>query len=198
MNALLNGGLIGLSVATPIGPIVLLNIGRTLARGPVSGIVTGLGAATVHAVYASVAAFSASIGATVLQLHSVAFRSAGAVLLCVMGLAMFRRSIRPLREECRSGGLIGDYASAVGLAISNPITVSGFLVGMAAFGTSDSNRLEVVTGVVAASISWYTFVALAAGTLRQTLTNGVMRRINQLAAVFTFGMGLRAIAAALA
>lgn len=198
MDALLNGGLIGLSIATPIGPIVLLNIGRTLARGPVAGIVTGLGAATVHALYGSVAAFGTSFATAFLQLHTAAFRSAGAVLLCGMGLAMFRRTVRPPRQESRSGCLIGDYASAIGLAISNPITLSGFLVGMAAFGTGDDNRLEVVAGVVAASVSWYTLVALAAGSLREKLTGEVMRRINQLAAVVTFGMGIRAIAEALA
>lgn len=54
---LLEGAVIGLSVAAPVGPIGLLCINRTLSRGRTSGLVSGLGAASADAVYGAVAAF---------------------------------------------------------------------------------------------------------------------------------------------
>ena len=42
---LLQGLLLGLSIAAPVGPIALLCIRRTLDRGFMSGLVSGLGAA---------------------------------------------------------------------------------------------------------------------------------------------------------
>ena len=56
MSLFLEGVVIGLAVAAPVGPIGVLCIRRTLAYGRASGFVSGLGAATADAVYGSVAA----------------------------------------------------------------------------------------------------------------------------------------------
>ena len=53
----LQGLLIGVAVAAPVGPIGLLCIQRTLNDGRVAGLVSGLGAATADAVYGCIAAF---------------------------------------------------------------------------------------------------------------------------------------------
>ena len=49
--------LIGLSIAAPVGPIGLLVIQRTLQRGALIGLATGLGAAAADALYGAVGAF---------------------------------------------------------------------------------------------------------------------------------------------
>jgi threonine/homoserine/homoserine lactone efflux protein len=46
----LKGILIGFAIAAPVGPIGLLCIQRTLARGRWSGVISGLGAASADAV----------------------------------------------------------------------------------------------------------------------------------------------------
>lgn len=51
---LLRGLVIGLSIAAPVGPIGVLCIRRTLTKGQVSGLVSGLGAATADAFYGCV------------------------------------------------------------------------------------------------------------------------------------------------
>jgi threonine/homoserine/homoserine lactone efflux protein len=50
------GLLLGFSIAAPVGPIGLLCIQRTLARGRLHGFVSGLGAAMADACYGIVAA----------------------------------------------------------------------------------------------------------------------------------------------
>ena len=52
---LVKGLAMGLSIAAPVGPIGVLCIRRTLDRGRLSGLVSGLGAATADLVYGSIA-----------------------------------------------------------------------------------------------------------------------------------------------
>jgi threonine/homoserine/homoserine lactone efflux protein len=54
---LVRGAVIGLAIAAPVCPIGVLCIRRTLAEGRLSGLMTGLGAATADACYGSMAAF---------------------------------------------------------------------------------------------------------------------------------------------
>ena len=53
---LLKGAALGFSIAAPVGPIGLLCIRRTAARGFHSGFFSGLGAASADAFYGTIAA----------------------------------------------------------------------------------------------------------------------------------------------
>ena len=48
IDFLLRGLIIGFSIAAPVGPIGILCIRRTLSVGRISGLVSGLGAATAE------------------------------------------------------------------------------------------------------------------------------------------------------
>jgi len=54
---LLRGVALGLSIAAPVGPIGVLVIRRTLANGYLTGVASGMGAATADMLYGAVAAF---------------------------------------------------------------------------------------------------------------------------------------------
>ena len=54
-GAAITGLCLGFSIAAPIGPMGVLCMRRTLLLGQRAGLVTGLGAATVQAVYADMA-----------------------------------------------------------------------------------------------------------------------------------------------
>ncbi len=75
MGPIIAGGLIGLTIAVPIGPIAMLCIGRTLQRGRLAGIVTGLGSTTVHAGYGTVATLGGEVVATFLHMACAAERN---------------------------------------------------------------------------------------------------------------------------
>ena len=53
----LQGLLLGLAIAAPVGPIGVLCIQRTLQNGRAAGFLSGLGATTADAFYGAVAAF---------------------------------------------------------------------------------------------------------------------------------------------
>src|SRR6266850_1860936 len=56
-SVLLRGFVLGFLIAASPGPIFFLCLRRTLARGWLTGVMSGLGVATADAFYAAVAAF---------------------------------------------------------------------------------------------------------------------------------------------
>ena len=82
----LKGLLLGFSVATPIGPINLLCIQRTLARGRLHGFVSGLGAATADTAYGIVAALGLGTITSFLLNQQFWLQLIGGIFLLVVGL----------------------------------------------------------------------------------------------------------------
>ncbi|NMB58797.1 MAG: LysE family translocator, partial [Chloroflexi bacterium] len=57
LPVIIRGIIMGFSIAAPVGPIGVLCIRRTISNGRLSGLVSGLGAATADGLYGCVAAF---------------------------------------------------------------------------------------------------------------------------------------------
>src|SRR4030067_706528 len=89
---LLRGLIIGFSIAAPVGPIGVLCIRRTLAKGKSSGLISGLGAATADAIYGSIAGFGLTFISNFLISQHVWLRLIGGGFLCYLGLKTFLAS----------------------------------------------------------------------------------------------------------
>jgi len=76
------GLIIGFSIAAPVGPVGVLCIRRTLAKGRASGLVSGLGAATADAIYGFVAGFGLTFVSNLLIRQQVWLRVVGSGFLC--------------------------------------------------------------------------------------------------------------------
>ena len=76
------GLIIGFSIAAPVGPIGVLCIRRTLTKGRISGLISGLGAATADAIYGSVAGFGLAFISNFLISQQKWFRLVGGLFLC--------------------------------------------------------------------------------------------------------------------
>ena len=86
----IEGMLIGLVVAVPVGPLGLLCINRALMMGPVCGLFSGLGVATADALAAGIAALGISLisGFVAEQQHWL--RLIGGIFLCYIGSRIYR------------------------------------------------------------------------------------------------------------
>ncbi len=80
------GLVIGFSIAAPVGPIGVLCIRRTLANGKISGLVSGLGAATADALYGCVAGFGLTFISSLLIDQQMWLRLFGGLFLCYLGV----------------------------------------------------------------------------------------------------------------
>ena len=94
LGVLTKGLVIGLAIAAPVGPIGVLCIRRTLAEGPLAGLLTGMGAATADGLYGAVAAFGLTPITDLLLGNGRWLGAAGGAFLCYLGAKTFAAAAR--------------------------------------------------------------------------------------------------------
>jgi len=135
-HGLFDGMKIGFLASIPLGPIGVLCIRRTLQKGRLSGFISGVGAATSDTLYAIIACFSLSYVVTFIEEQSFWLRIAGAFVLIVLGLYIFRShpAGQLRKQQQKKNNLLNDYVSTFLLTISNPLVVFILLAFFAGFG----------------------------------------------------------------
>ncbi len=89
LSFFVRGLLIGFSIAATVGPMCILCIQRTLHKGQIYGLVSGLGIATADAVYGSIAAFGLTLITNFLVNQQGWVRLIGGLFLIYLGLKIF-------------------------------------------------------------------------------------------------------------
>jgi threonine/homoserine/homoserine lactone efflux protein len=198
MNLFLEGVVIGLAVAAPVGPIGVLCIRRTLAEGHASGFVSGLGAATADAAYGSVAALGLTFVTSLLVGAESWLRLVGGVFLVFLGVRTFlsRPSERP--ATAGKGDLPGAYASTLVLTLANPTTILSFAaifagLGAGSMGGDALHAISLVLGVFCGSALWWFVLSGATSLFRAKLSAGGLRWVNRISGVVLAGFGVVAL-----
>jgi threonine/homoserine/homoserine lactone efflux protein len=198
MNLFLEGMVIGLAVAAPVGPIGVLCIRRTLAEGHASGFVSGLGAATADAAYGSVAALGLTFVTSLLVGAESWLRLVGGVFLVFLGVRTFlsRPSERP--ATAGKGDLPGAYASTLVLTLANPTTILSFAaifagLGAGSMGGGALHAMSLILGVFCGSALWWFVLSGATSLFRAKLSAGGLRWVNRISGVVLAGFGVVAL-----
>jgi len=191
------GLVVGLSIAAPVGPIGLLCIRRTLAGGRLSGLASGLGAATADAVYGCVA----GLGLTAVSAFLVGQRSGlglvGGLFLCWLGVRTFLSRPAVQAAEIRGDGLAGAFLSTLALTLTNPLTIFSFAAVFAGLGfdggAGKGGAGTLVAGVFAGSSLWWLLLSSGVGLLRGRMGPAMMAGINRVAGVLLCACGIYAV-----
>ena len=130
-SLLIRGFVLGLAIAASPDPIFCLCLRRTLVRGRLYGLVSGLGVATADGFYASLAAFGFAALASALVSGRRALALAGGIVLVAFGLKILleRRKAAEHEAPATVSGLAWAYGSTLGLTITNPATIERALRG---------------------------------------------------------------------
>ncbi|MGO9571628.1 MAG: LysE family translocator [Desulfomonilaceae bacterium] len=192
---LIKGLVIGFSLALPVGPIALLCIRRTLARGPSSGVASGMGAATADGVYGLIAAFGITFISNFLFNHHIILRLIGGCVLCYLGVKIFLTLPGENPNSGVENGLLHDYVSALLLTLTNPMTVIAFAAIFAAAGVGDpeGNYLGttiLIGGVVLGSALWWLILCGTIGGLHRKVNDKALRFVNRVSGTLIAGFGL--------
>jgi len=192
----LKGLIIGFAMAVPIGPVGVLCIRKTLAEGHPRGLLVGLGAATVDALYASIAAFGLTFVSDVIASRHFWVRLVGGGLLVFLGVRTFRAKRKDPTIPFEGKGLLGSYVSAFLLALTNPVTIFAFVAVFAAFGLGHELSIIsasiLVLGVVVGSCLWFLILGVVATSFRRKLNSGGLRWVNRIAGVLLVVSGIAA------
>jgi len=198
-SVLLRGFVLGFVIAASPGPIFFLCLRRTLARGWLTGLVSGFGVATADAFYAGLAAFGIGAVTSLLAGERHWLALLGGVVLVLLGL----RSVleRPKTVEPRPAsngtGWAWAYMSTLGLTIANPSTIISFAALVATLGIGTGAGLVppalLVLGVFAGSATWWLVLAGIGAGMRARLRPGVVRGISTFSGLAIAGLGMLAI-----
>lgn len=189
------GLILGFSIAAPVGPIGVLCIRRTLAYGMPAGLLSGLGTATADAIYGAMAAFGVTALANALLEYDLYLRLIGGAFLCYLGYDTYRTEPAEQSAPDRRVGLLGAYASAFGLTLTNPMTILSFAAVFAALGVGNgaggyAGAALMVTGVFTGSAVWWLILSGVTAMLRSRLDAGRLRLINRLSGMVILGFGI--------
>lgn len=193
---LIKGMVIGFSIAAPVGPIGLLCIRRSLNHGILSGLLTGLGAATADACYGCIAGFGLTFISSLLINQKVWLQLIGGLFLCYLGVATFTKKHSETQDVRKARGYVMAYVSAFFLTLTNPMTILSFAaifaglgIAMASNGYMSSSIL--VLGVFTGSTLWWVLLTGGVDRLKKRLSPTIHQWINRLsgAVLLVFGLG---------
>jgi threonine/homoserine/homoserine lactone efflux protein len=185
--------LIGLSIAAPVGPIGLLVIQRTLQRGALVGLATGLGAAAADALYGAIGAFGVASVIDALVGARVPLALGGGAFL--LWLAWRTWQTPPATRAAQAGGgagLLPCFAGTFALTLSNPATIFSFI---AVFGTlgarlAGGSPWTMIAGVLVGSALWWLLLSAAVARLRSRFDARAQAWVNRASALLLAGFAL--------
>ena len=193
----IQGMIIGLTLAVPVGPIALMCIQRAVTDGRLHGIVSGIGVATADSFYAGVTFFGLTALSGLIIAHQVSLRLAAAVVLVLVGIRIFLTIPAPLTVKTEHETYLKDYLSMVAIAIANPLTLIFFVAILPGFGVvfyenSVLSASEFVGGVFFGSTLWWIILCGSIGSVRSRISAEHLKLINRISGVMIvcFGVGM--------
>jgi threonine/homoserine/homoserine lactone efflux protein len=196
MEVFLQGWVVGFIIASPLGPVGVLCIRRTLMESRLVGLFSVLGAATADAFYGLVAGLGLTAVSHALIAHRTPLRLSAGLFLLILGIRMLRaKSPDATTLASKTRTLPGAFFSTLFLMLANPFIMLSFLAVFAALGLhetgiSDVKAAWLFVGIFGGSASWWIIFRLAAGWLRGHLERGGLHVINLAAGTLICGFGL--------
>jgi threonine/homoserine/homoserine lactone efflux protein len=193
----IQGIIIGIALAAPIGPIALICIQRTLAEGRLHGIISGIGVATADACYAAVVAFGLALISDFLLARQWFFRLFGGIVLIGVGIRIFLSKPPDTTVKPEHESFFRDYYTMLALTTANPLTILFFTIIIPAFSvvigeTSSVSPALFVIGVFIGEGLWWICLCGILGSMRTYLNRVRLSLINRLAGLFIaiFGVAM--------
>ena len=193
----IQGMIIGLTLAVPVGPIALLCLQRAVTDGRLHGIVSGIGVATADSFYAAVTFLGLTVISGFIIANQFSLRLAAGVVLILVGVRIFLSIPAQMGVKTEHETYLRDYLSMVAITIANPLTLIFFIAILPGFGVvfhenSVLTASEFVSGVFIGSTLWWIILCGAIGSVRSRISAGHLKLINRISGVMIvcFGAGL--------
>jgi threonine/homoserine/homoserine lactone efflux protein len=183
---LLEGLAIGFLLATPIGPIGVICVRRTLAYGKRHGFIVGLSGASADIVYALIAAFGVTLVSNFVYEWQFWIRLGGGILLLLLGFHILRSEPMVQLAGEQSNKYRKVFVPTFLLALSNPMSMFGFgaVFSSTRICQTAADRVSLfmlVAGVFFGSLLWFSFLTGVTSVFQKKLTNGGFAMVNRIA-----------------
>jgi threonine/homoserine/homoserine lactone efflux protein len=195
---LVEGAVIGFSLAAPIGPVGILCVRRTLEHGARYGLVIGVSAASCDMVNGIVAAFGITLVSDFITLEQYWIRLVGGIVLLVLGYCALRT--HPLADKAVEPprGHTWTFFSTALLVFTNPLTLFAFATAFAVIGVKNIvghpvSGLMLVAGVFFGSLTWFVLLAGLVNAFKERVMRVGLMLVNRVAGTLLMLCGLYAL-----
>ena len=131
VETIVKGLIIGIVASAPMGPVGVLCIQRTLNKGRIYGVVTGLGAAISDIIYALITGYGLSFIYDFIhnQRNMFWLQLVGSILLFIFGVYTYRSNpARNTRKVSRNrSSLVQNCVTGFFITLSNPLIILLFM-----------------------------------------------------------------------
>ena len=188
IDFIFKGVLIGMIASAPMGPVGVLCVQRTLNKGRLFGLATGVGAAVSDIIYAGVTGFGMAFVMDFINNDQNKFylQIIGSVLLLAFGIFTWRSD--PTKNMHQSGQKKGSLWyntwTAFLVTFSNPLIIFLFMALFAQFAfVIPDHPFEMLIGftsIVGGALLWWYGLSWLVDKLRVIFDNAGIRIINQI------------------
>lgn len=192
------GFIIGLLVSSPMGPVNMLCVQRTLDRGHLHGLITGFGAVLSDLIYALITLLGVSLISDFVEKEQYIIPLIGSIMLIIFGFIVFRT--HPLKgwspqiqhEETR---YIKDFVSSFLLTFSNVTIIFVFISLYARFSFNPfeygyGSVILATISITIGAVSWWIFLTAFVSKLRRHFNRKGLVVLNRIVGSILMIIGL--------
>lgn len=168
---LLQGTLIGLAIAIPVGPIAFICMQYALNRGFRLALSAGIGAALADTFFGLLAGLGLTMITDWVLLNKCWIQFLGGIFLCLIGAELcFKKNHKAICIDT-AGSYFTALTTTFFLTLANPLTILAFMALFGYFGLAEicnttSYAAMTIIGVFIGSLCWWICLAYFTSKLR--------------------------------
>lgn len=210
LKILIAGLLVGLASSVTVGPVAVLCIQRTLSKGYLSGIISGMGVALADTLMAILSFTVYSLLKSYIEEYNTIIQLCGGAFVIVVGIFIFFKNPVPQIRKNRAGEsfLWQDFASMFGFTLANFVVVIPYIlafftmfnVGMVNDGAELTEGVAhvtpiiyntlVIVGFLLGAASWWVALTSLINLFRRGFRPRHMLAINRVAGIIICALGI--------
>ena len=177
---------IGVLLSAPMGPIGILCVQRTLNKGRMSGLFTGVGAAASDLFYCLLTGLGMSFVTEAIEANVSALQIAGSVILMVYSIYMiFHNPVSKVKDTNEKDDRTRDMVTGFLFTLSNPLIIFLVIPLFARFGfpLPEHKFYHVILGyifIVAGALLWWYVITYSVDKVRSHFNINSMWLINRI------------------
>ena len=191
-----------------MGPTGILVIQRTLNKGRLPGLLTGLGASLSDFIYALISVFFLGLVVDWLEQYQSALQFAGSFFIALYAVYLWRSnpasglsskdtSTDNMSSRMKASGILKNFFSGFGITVSNPLIIFFYIALFARtnflFEASVERWWLYIVGfgmLVGGAVCWWLLITWVVNKVRNNFGVRTLRNINRCIAGIMFGIAL--------
>ena len=209
VKILFGGLLVGLASSVTVGPVAVLCIQRTLSKGHLSGLLSGLGIACADTLMAILAFSVYALLKSYIDQYNTIIQFCGGLFVVIVGVLIFFKNPVPQIRKNRTGrsALWQDFASMFGFTLANFVVVIPYILAFFTMFNIDLslnveaesaaahveqwvNNVLVLGGFLLGAMSWWIALTSIINIFRKGFKPRHMLAINRIAGIVICALGI--------